>query len=289
VTGAARPRSSTAADTVPSGDPAGPPPSVGPDGLAPDDGPDPLAPDDGPDPLAPPAGQPAPDGLSTPTLLPQTVTGAVTGAAADRSLTSTVSAVPPEAAGEVSARSSTDPAVAAGLRGPDGSVRVGQRDGVDLFTVADVEQVGVGGGEWASRGSCGFRGDAVGQADRAVGAVVVAGAQTSGGVAGSGVDGQRFEQAELGEVEDGVVLLGSGQADQMIEDLGQSDRSQRAVTGLDQRPNVIGGGLVAEVGDDGVGVENCHRRRWAAVSSPRRAARRAVLVSGPQAAYLPRS
>jgi hypothetical protein len=49
----------------------------------------------------------------------------------------------------------------------------------------------------------------------------------------------------LGKVEYGVVLVGVGEADEVVEYLSQADRGEHADTVLDERADVFGRGLAA--------------------------------------------
>jgi hypothetical protein len=53
-----------------------------------------------------------------------------------------------------------------------------------------------------------------------------------------------------GEVECRFFFVGSGQTDQVVEDLGYSDGSQGGVTAVEQRPNFPGRELGSQIGDD---------------------------------------
>ncbi len=123
-----------------------------------------------------------------------------------------------------------------------------------MLGAADVEEVGVCGCQWPRGASSRVGGGAVGHADRAAGAVVVAGAKASCGVADPGVDGECVEEPELSGVEDRVVLVGGSEANQ--------------VSGTSPSPSAVSAASPA-------------------AESARRAAARAASVSGPRPAYLP--
>jgi hypothetical protein len=126
-------------------------------------------------------------------------------------------------------------------------------------------------------------GDAVGHADRAARPVISASSKAPCGSADGRVHGDRPEQAELGEVERGLFLVGAGKPHQVIENLAQTDCGQHRVTVFEQRPYLVGGRLVPQVGDDRVRVENGQRRR----SRTRRSCSRARSLVGPRPRYLP--
>src|SRR5439155_25238272 len=94
------------------------------------------------------------------------------------------------------------------------------------------------------------------------------------------------EQTELCQVEERVFLVGPSEADEVVDDLDQADRSELAVSQLEERADVVGCGFAAQVRDHGVRVEDGHPQRRADVASARRPAFRAVELSGPRSAYL---
>lgn len=132
--------------------------------------------------------------------------------------------------------------------------------------------------------SSGFGGDAVGHADGAAAAVIAAGSQPAGGEAEVCVDGNSVEEVELGEVQSRRFFVRSGQAHEVVEDLGDTDRREACGTGGEQGPYFCCGRLSPQVGDDGVGVEDRHRFRDA---SALRASRRAASELGPRPWYFP--
>ncbi len=112
-----------------------------------------------------------------------------------------------------------------------------------------------------------FSGDAVGHADRAPSAVIVLCAETSGGRSEVRGDGDAIEQSELGHVESSLFLICVGDADQVIEDLGDSDCSEGGVAAVQDGLDFGGGRLGPQQGDDGVRVEDGQRRAARADSS----------------------
>ena len=92
-------------------------------------------------------------------------------------------------------------------------------------------------------------------------------AETTGGRSELRRDGDAIEQSQLGHVEGSVLLIGVGDADQVIEDLGDSDCSERGVAAVQNRLDLGGGRLGSQQGDDGVRVEDSQRREARADSS----------------------
>ena len=129
----------------------------------------------------------------------------------------------------------------------------------DVLGVADVEEVGVRHCELFVSDPGGFRGDAVGHADGAAFAVVVAGAESAGGGGDVWGDGDAIEQAELGHIEGCIFLVGSDDTNQMVEDLGDSDGGQVGVARFQDGLHLGGGWFSLEEGEDGVGVEDGQR------------------------------
>src|SRR5581483_5960338 len=134
----------------------------------------------------------------------------------------------------------------------------------------------------------GLGGDAVGQADGAVFAVVVAGAKPAGSGGEVGSHRDAVEQPELSQIERRLLLVGPDDPNQMVQDLGHADRSQPGVGSFQDGPDVRRSGLRSEKGDDGVGVEDCQYLVARAASSWR-ACRLALSAVGPRPRYLPSS
>ena len=61
-----------------------------------------------------------------------------------------------------------------------------------------------------------------------------------------GVDRSAMQQVELGEVECRLVLAGAGEANQVVDDLGDAERRQRCITVEDQLSHHTGGGFAPE-------------------------------------------
>jgi hypothetical protein len=133
---------------------------------------------------------------------------------------------------------------------------LGKDEASDLFGVADVEQVGVRGGQRLMSGAGSFGGDAVGQTDGAPLAVVAAGAKPTGGCANVGSDGEAVEQPELRQIEGRIFFVGSDDANQVVQDLGDADRGQGGVPSFQQGLDLSGGRFGSEEGNDGVGIED---------------------------------
>lgn len=103
---------------------------------------------------------------------------------------------------------------------------VGEHDGVDVLGVAGVEEIGICccDGNLAGPGRLG--GDAVGHADLAVSAAVVAGSEEPSPQRDLAIDGIGVGQAKLGEVEDSGIGVDTGDAYEVIDDLGDPQRCQ---------------------------------------------------------------
>lgn len=114
--------------------------------------------------------------------------------------------------------------------------------------------MGVTSSESPSCPPSGFGGEAISHADRAAGAVVVAGAQPARSEPQFRVDRDPFEESELGQVEYGVFLIGSAQADQMIEHFGDPYGREGSIAAVEEGSDVVGSRFCSQVGDDGVGV-----------------------------------
>lgn len=109
---------------------------------------------------------------------------------------------------------------------PHRTIRARQHDDADPFAVTHVQEVWIRRGERLGRAASSLGGDTVGHAHRASSAVIVPGTQSSCGCTQGGVGGSRFEQAQLGQIQRGVLLIGSRHPDQLVQNLGQADRSQ---------------------------------------------------------------
>ena len=119
--------------------------------------------------------------------------------------------------------------------------------------MAKVKERSVGGRESAGRPSSSLGGYAVGQADRASRAAVVAGPEQTGLQSELGLDGRRRSQTELGEVERGIVLGRPGQPDEMIDNLRRAKGGQDRGLDLSQKSRDLRGSRLApEQGDHGV-------------------------------------
>jgi hypothetical protein len=152
--------------------------------------------------------------------------------------------------------------------------------------MADVEEVRIGGRQRFGPGPSSLCSDAVGHTDRASGPVVVAGPQPPCLSADSGIDQSGLEQAELGEIQSGLLFVGSNNPYQMVQDLGHADGGERGGSCAEEASHFAGRGLSSQVGDHGVGVQDRQRTRDLAASYCR-ASRRARSLLGPSSRYLP--
>lgn len=148
--------------------------------------------------------------------------------------------------------------------------------------------MGVRGGQWTLRVGCGSGSNAVGEADRTSGAVVVAGAEESCSSAQPFVDADRVEEPELSEVERGVLIAGADDSHEVIEHLGDTDRGERSGGFFEESLDVGGSGFALEQSEHRIGVEDGHRdlRVWERFESLREV-RRASSMVGPIPAYFP--
>lgn len=145
---------------------------------------------------------------------------------------------------------------------------------VDAFVVAEIEQVRVAGGQRQAEPAGSLGGDAVGEAHGPLRAVVVPGPEEACPGAEAPVDRFGVEESELSQVEDRVLLMGTDQADEVVENLAHADGRQ-ATAGAHQFAHRLGGWFVLEEGEDRIGIEDRQGRRRSSAASARRAARRA--------------
>jgi hypothetical protein len=75
--------------------------------------------------------------------------------------------------------------------------------------------------------------------------MVAAGPEPARGSADGRVNDDPIEQAKLGNVENGVFLVGADEADEMVEDLSHTDRGQRGVASVEQGPDLSRGALAS--------------------------------------------
>jgi hypothetical protein len=82
------------------------------------------------------------------------------------------------------------------------------------------------------------------------------------------LDRMRRSQAELSQVEHGLLFVRSRQAHKVVENFRYSKRSERSVLlRLHQLLDLLGGRFVLEEGEDGKGVKDDHFRRSRTASS----------------------
>jgi hypothetical protein len=126
----------------------------------------------------------------------------------------------------------------------------------------------VGGSELRTRRPCGLSRDAVGQAHSSTRAVIVASTEETGSYGHLDRDRRRGRKAELGHVEDRLIVVRSHQTHEVIEDLRYPECGESAFRlCLDEPLDVGGGGLIFEESEDGEGVENDHFRCSRSASS----------------------
>jgi len=102
-------------------------------------------------------------------------------------------------------------------------------------------------------------------------------------------DGGRCGESELGQIEHRLVFLGTCEAHEMIEDLGDTECGEsRILVVFHELVDLGGGWLVLQQSEDGIGVEDDHLRRSRAASSILDWRRMRSLL-GPRVRYLPRS
>lgn len=115
-----------------------------------------------------------------------------------------------------------------------------------------------------------FRGDAVREADSTVASVVVRGSEETSPHRDGRLERWRVGEAELRHVEGRVVWLRAGEPDEMIQHLGYAQDGQRGLFVPGEKLlDITRCWFVLEQGEDGVRVENDHRRRSAFASSAR--------------------
>jgi hypothetical protein len=120
--------------------------------------------------------------------------------------------------------------------------------------------------------------------------VIVTSTQPSCRCADLLVYGNGIVEPELGNVQAGVLLISSADADEVVKDLRQPYNGKRGAACGDESLDLGRSGLVLEEGKYGVGVEDRQPRRdFERLASSRRASCRAWSVRGPRPLYLPRS
>jgi hypothetical protein len=128
--------------------------------------------------------------------------------------------------------------------------------------------MGVGGSELRARQPCGLGRYAVGHAHSSILAVIVTSTEQTGLYGHLDLDRGRGGKAELGYVENRLLLVRSGQTHEVIEDLGHPECGHSATRlRLQELLDVGSGRFVFEQGEDGEGVENDHFRRSRSASS----------------------
>ena len=127
--------------------------------------------------------------------------------------------------------------------------------------MADIEEMRVRRGEGPGLRPGRFCGNAVGKADSAATAVVVAGAKSAGRQAHPSIYSESVEQAELSDVERRVFLVGADDAYEMIDHLRDAKRRQRGIPAGQERPHFRCGCLGFQEGEHGVCIEQGQRGR----------------------------
>lgn len=98
----------------------------------------------------------------------------------------------------------------------------------------------IGRGESRPETASGLRSDAVGDAHRSVGPVVVARPHQTGTEREVGVDGKRVGDPELRDVQHGLFFGGADDSDQVVDDLGKAQRGQHGIAAFEELAHVRG-------------------------------------------------
>jgi hypothetical protein len=122
----------------------------------------------------------------------------------------------------------------------------------------------VGRSELRARRPCRLGCYAVGQAHGSILAVIMTGTEQAGFYGHLDLDRRRRSKAELGQVENRLIVVHSRQTHEVIKDLGYPECSERAFPlRLYELLDVGGGRFIFEQSEDGKRVENDHfRRSW---------------------------
>lgn len=153
--------------------------------------------------------------------------------------------------------------------------------------MADIEQVRVRRGKGPGLKAGDLSRGAVGKAHGAPAAVIMASAQPTGCQPHRRIDGNPVEQAKLSDIESSVFLVRTKDAYEMIDHLGDSERSKRRIAG-EECPHLRCGRLALEKGKHGERIKN-RQRDLSRRTSSARARSRARSVLGPRPRYLPSS
>ena len=95
--------------------------------------------------------------------------------------------------------------------------------------MADVEEVWIGGGEGLPAGPGDLGGDTVGEAHLAPAPVVMPGPKSPGRRADRRINGHAIDEAQLGKVERRILLVRSGEANEVVEHLRYAEGGQRRI------------------------------------------------------------
>lgn len=121
-----------------------------------------------------------------------------------------------------------------------------------------VEQVRIGADSGRGERASGFRHHTVGQANRTIPPVIVAGAEQPGTHGEAGVERKRIGQAQLGHIQGGLFLGDADESNQVVDHLGDTERSESGAVSLEKQLDLSGGWLALEKREHRKSVQDAH-------------------------------